>query len=547
MLFAISYRWEAVVAAVWAAMTALACVYVVRYGQDLPRQDEWEFVPVLYGMESRWDWVWSRHYEHRYPLGRALYLGLDALTGHDHRAGLWVSVALLSSSAFLLVRAAKQLRGRSDPIDVFLPVLLMNAGHCENLTMGYQIAFTLTTFSVAVALWIMSRASELGLSRSGLWIGTLGLLVVPGGGIGLVFAVPLVVWVVTQAVRGCVRRSWWLLLCPLVVAGYAGFTTWEAFQAPPTTQRNDLEATLWQALEFLTQGLGGVGRLGWPVLGILFVMIQVDVAVTLAIVVIRRPQERPFALGCLCVLLGVWLVALAVGHSRPTAAEFRYTTPSCLAGCVCLLAAARYGRRLAGPGAVFVLAVAALVAYYDWQFGKQFGDVYRLRYAALRADIAAGVPADLLADRHTFYPGPTYRANFRTLYDRGNPALRDAAPPRALKAVELPLVTGARIPALDPARSEGPPALEFTLPQPRRVCAVRIHYDNDDSRYIEVFQLTWHGEQGPRYSAVFPWLVPESNALAFWIDDTVTGFSLRVVRPSKGLAVTRVELLVDGE
>lgn len=545
------FRWETVVFLAWVAMTVLAGVFVARYGQNLPRQDEWEFVPVLYGVDSRWDWIFARHNEHRYILARVAYLLLDTLSNHDFRVGMWVTVALLSASSLLLIHLARELRGRSHPIDVFFPVLLLNAGHCENLLMGYQIAFTLTAFFLVVLLRVMVRVEQLGPFGAGLRAGILLLAIMLGGGVGLVFVPGISLWIVVQAFRtGRSWRSVGLLVCPLLALSFAAYCGYETLRNPPISPRNDATATMWHALEFLTQGLGGVGRFGWPVLGVILLAVQVDVAVSLVRVILFRPSDRYRALGWLVVLGSVWLLALVIGHTREATTDFRYTTLSCLAVCVCLLTAARYVRwrpRL-GPGALVLLASAAAVAYCDWLYGKQFADVYVVRYHALKIDIKSGVPVDLIAERHPIFPVPEFRGSFRLLHERGFPTLRDAAPPQRLKAIEVPLPPNAKVPGW--AVGEGPiPRLTFTLPQPRRVKAIRVYFTSEDSRYFEYYQLHWTspGNADPRMSSVLPWIVPGDATTAFWIDDTVSGFWLQVGHPSKGLTLKRVELLVSDE
>lgn len=546
-------RWETVVLLSWAVMTVLAGEFVARYGQNYPRQDEWEFISVLYGLESRWDWVFARHYEHRYILARAIFLLLDAVSGHDFRAGMWVTVVLLSASALQLIRVARQLRGYSHPLDVMFPVLLLNAGHCENLLMGYQVAFTLTAYLLTLVLTVAAHAEQVGAFRSGLRAGLLLLPITLGGAVGVVFSPAISLWIAFLAwhvwrAEGF-GRAVVVLACPVVAACYVGFTAYETFHTPVASPRNDTTATLWNALAFLTQGLGGVGRLGWPVLGILALLLQADVAVSLAVNVFRV-RERAAALGWLSVLLSVWLLALVIGHVREAVTDFRYTTPSCLAFCVCGLATARYTRwrpRL-GPGTGLILAVAALVAYNDWRFGREFAEVYKLRWEALKADVRAGVPVDLVAERNVLFPVPQYHQHFLLLHDRGFPILRDAAPRQHFKVIELPLSPDAAIPAWTP--SDGPkPYLVFTLPNLRHVNAVRVHFSNTDSRYFESFQLFWHPstEAPPRHSTVMPWLVPRDGVIAFWIDDHLSMFWLQVGLPSMGLKLTRVELLVDGE
>ena len=173
---------------VWVAMTASACLFVARNGYNLPRQDEWEFVDVLTGDGGGMGWVFARHAEHRFPLARAVYLGLHSATGRDFRAGMWLTVFLLSASAAVLLLAARRQRGRSALPDLLVPVLLLNAGHAENFTMGYQIAFTLTVALLAGFVAAVSWAHRLGPRRAAGLCGVATLGVALGGGFGLAFA-----------------------------------------------------------------------------------------------------------------------------------------------------------------------------------------------------------------------------------------------------------------------------------------------------------------------------------------------------------------------
>jgi hypothetical protein len=331
---------------------------------------------------------------------------------------------------------------------------------------------------------------------------------------------------------------------------YVGLTAYETSLQPVISPRNNRTDTLWNALAFVTQGLGGAGRFGWPIFGILVLVLQADVVLSLVVNAVTRVRERAVALGWLAVLLGVWALGLVIGHVREAVTDFRYTTPSCMAFCVCVLATARYMRwrpRL-GPGNATVLAVAALVAVTDWRFGSEFGRVYHLRWQALKADIRAGVPVDLVADRHPVFPVPQFRPHFQLLHEKGFPIFRDAAPKQPYRSIELQLPPDAAFHAWKPA--DGPvPRLTFTLPGPQRVKAVRVHFNNDEPRYFEFYQLYWHppGAAVPRYSNVYPWIVQGDGITAFWIDDTITSFWLQVGQPSKGLKVTRVELLVPDE
>ena len=94
--------------------------------------------------------------------------------------------------------AARQLRGRTTLADIGFPVLLLHAGHTENILMGYQIAFTFTVCFLGVFALLAARSGEMRPDRAA-WRGALLLLpIAMGGWLGLVFVPPLALWVAWQ-------------------------------------------------------------------------------------------------------------------------------------------------------------------------------------------------------------------------------------------------------------------------------------------------------------------------------------------------------------
>ncbi len=137
----------------------------------------------------------EKHYEHRYILGRLLYLPLHRLTGNWYPAGMVVNLLFLAGSAVVLIRTARKMRGSDHPADLWFAVLLLNAGHFENLLMSYQVVFTLTTILAVGLLAVMARSDRSDPARSGLWAGVLLLGVMSGGGIGLLFVPAVGMWI----------------------------------------------------------------------------------------------------------------------------------------------------------------------------------------------------------------------------------------------------------------------------------------------------------------------------------------------------------------
>src|SRR5262245_31847805 len=119
---------RSVLLGVWAILTLANLCFVLGFGHNVPRVDEWEFIPVLTGHEPPGPWLWAQHNEHRLPLPRLIYLALFWLTG-DFRSGMIASVLLLSGLSLGLMRYVARVRGWPAWTDLFVPVGLLNGGH----------------------------------------------------------------------------------------------------------------------------------------------------------------------------------------------------------------------------------------------------------------------------------------------------------------------------------------------------------------------------------------------------------------------------------
>lgn len=331
------------------------------------------------------------------------------------------------------------------------------------------------------------------------------------------------------------------LLALGAAAVYAGWAARDILQSPPTSDRYGVEATLRHAQEFLAGGVGPIGCYAWPVIGWVVLSIEAATAAALLVVAARRPAERPVALGWLAVLASVWLVALAVGHGRPSGFASRYACISCLALCVSLLTAARYARLPVWVGVPLSLASLLLFAVPmcrgDWWIAKVHAGAYRVRYNAMAADIRTGVPVEFVADRHVLFPVPAYRDGFRLLHAHGFGPLRGIAEGPPLSRESLSLPTGTRIPAWDVVKEPTAPRLELPIASDRPISAVRLRFRCDDSRYWQHFTLKWVPTDGGgvKSSTVYPWLVPGETTTSFWIADRVRSAWVEPGCPTPGL------------
>ena len=539
----------ALVVACWVAMTASACLFVTRYGYNLPRQDEWEFVPALTGHEHPVQWVFSRHNEHRFPLARVVYLGLHAATGNNFRAGMWLTVGLLAGSAATLSLAARALRGRSALIDLFIPVLLLNAGHAENLTMGYQIAFTLTvgllTAFLAAAVW----PDRLGV-RGVAWVcGVTTFGVALGGGIGWAFVPGLTLVTLHRVAVACrqsphpYRTAAALSALPLAACAYVAAGVIE-LKLGPARPPNDAATAADVAFGFWTVSLGGAGQIGYPLPGLVAVGCVAEALLSAAVAVAVRPAERLRAGAFAAVVLGAVALSLVIGATRPLGNESRYAAFGGLALCASIVGRARPQPRGVsfGPGVLLVPAFAAAIVWQDWRVGNDFAETYRVRTDMIKRDVGLGMPANALAERHVLFPVPTYRVAFETLYASGHKSLRAAGPPRDLRAVSSPIPADAQLPAYD---GVGPaPVWRIALPYPLKMDALRLEFDCPNARYREVYRLELSTNTDESAGVTSLWMMPGRRTMLFRVEGTLGVIVVRPVGRVAGLKLTKCEAIV---
>jgi hypothetical protein len=547
----LQFGWSAFLIAAWVVMFALAANYMGRNARNLPMQDEWEFISPILGDTSGWEWAFEKHYEHRLILGRLLYIALHRVTGIWFPAGMILTLLVFAASAAILMRTARRLRGASHPADVWFAVLLLSAGHYESLLMGYQITFTLTTVFAALLLAVMAGSDRVDPIRSAGRAGLLLLGIMMGGGLGLLFVPSVAVWIGYQLVRawrdGVARTRCAIAALPLALAvAYCGWAVVGVLRSPPSTAPNTLGVTLECAGQFLTEGIGPFGSYHWPVLGVVVLAIESVTAFSLLVVFVRRPSERPVALGWLAVLAAVALNALAVGHARPSGFASRYACISCLGLCVALLAAARYVRlpRPVGvPLALALLLVAVPLCRGNGRIAEMHAWYYRMRYAALEKDIHAGVPIEFVADRNVLFPVPACRGGFTLLHEHDFGPLRGIANMPPLDSERIALPPGTRIPAWNTVAEPTPPRL--ALPNiAGSVAAIRVHFHCSDSRYWQHFNLKWVSDSTGevRESNVYPWLVPGDATTSFWVNDRICAAWIEPGCATTGLELTAVEV-----
>lgn len=146
------------VLALWAIMSGVVPGCVGLYGRNLPFKEDWLMVPALFGQLNFSEWLWARHGEHWLPLPKALYLLLLKVSGADFRIGMFANILVLAGLCLAMIFAARHIRGRKSSLaDVFFPFVLLHLGHMENVMMGWQIIYTISTMMIGAWLIIIVR------------------------------------------------------------------------------------------------------------------------------------------------------------------------------------------------------------------------------------------------------------------------------------------------------------------------------------------------------------------------------------------------------
>lgn len=404
----------AVVHAVWVAMSTMAFAFVWKYGRNVPFMEDWDLVPTLSGaVPFRFSWLFEQTVEHRYILARALLYPLWQLT-YDGRSAMWLSTALLSATAFSLLRTARRVRGRASVADAFFPLVLLHPGHAETLIFFLQLCYVLPVVILGAATVLIATDRWAGRP---VWTAILAALValLPlNGAIGLLMAVPLVAW---MAWVSFARRSSRALGASAVAATALEAVYFIGYQAPPLPAlvARTVRGTARTTVEILSVGFGPGAAWWWPWSGIVAGAALGLAAGALAFQMWREPGDRTRAGGVLaCVAAtGILVAGIAWGRTRlgPGAGiPPRYALLVASGLCAAFLASALVGRTLLATRIPqYVLAACAAAALWsNVEVGREYGRPRLAASDAVLADVRAGVPTPIVAARAAaaIYPNP---------------------------------------------------------------------------------------------------------------------------------------------
>jgi hypothetical protein len=537
------------IALTWLGMTLQVGVLIARNGYNLPRQDEWDFIPVITGHEDSFSWIVAKHYEHRYPVSRVMYLALHALTGQNFRAGMWLSLVLASVCAAILCLGANKIRGRCDWLNLLIPVLLLNGGHVENWTMGYQIVFTTTILWLTAFIAVIVWADRLSHRQIALACGLMTLLVAMGGGVGYAFAPGMLV-----IVLGGICYNFWMqkasfletlqiLILPLICMVYLIFNFVDFLQSAPTRAHNDSATFLRVLTEFWTIAWGGAGQFGYPLPGVFALAVVVESLLLALIVGFIKPSVRMRMFGFAALLLGSLILSFSVAYTRSVGNESRYAIFGGFGLVIALFVHSHFAWKVLKlqPGHLMVTALAVWVAIQDWRFAEKFTETYAVRTSLIQRDVRLGLPINIIAERHVIYPTPSYQQNFELLYAAAHRSLRGAKPVAVLKITSIMLPPDARLPSFD-GKAEAP-KWELRLAQPLRMDALRLVLEVEEPSYREVFRIALPENPDEVAGLVTMWVVPGRRTAIFRIESTLDRIIIQPLEPTRGFKILKCEAI----
>jgi hypothetical protein len=394
-------------AAVWLAAVSVAIRYVRHFAQRFPFADDWNMsVPVLARLQPlTLGWLWSQYNEHRSFIPRLAFVALGRVDGGDFRAPVLLDVAALAVVAAAFLLAAHRRRGASSPSDCFFVFMLLHLLQ-SSVFWGAQFQFVSSTFFFCLVAFVICFGERLTAGALAA-IALLTLALPLCGGNGLVLTPPLAAWLFALGVRrmrqgerraGAVALGGALAVAVLALGYLVG---WQAiarqWQAPT------LGAAAVVAARFVAAGLGPDFAILWPLGGLIVGGLLAATAIVLGRAVGREGVDGR-ALPMLALVAALALLAATVGWGRAGRGswefffEYHYAPLALPMLCVVYLVSLSYGPRRAGLVVRWSLFLLLGILYYDTLPRGKHPHVAEME--AFAADLAAGLPAHELVERH---------------------------------------------------------------------------------------------------------------------------------------------------
>jgi hypothetical protein len=562
----------------WAGLLLAVLFFIRNYAFNVPGYDEWHWAPVMCGEQPLTaDALWEKFSEHRHPLTRLILFAVAQATDCDFRACMYVSAFLLGGLACGMIVMARRLRGSTSYADLFFPLALLHFGHVENLLQGWNVNQILATCLACVPLLIIAQDRKASLGHA-LVAGFCLFLLPMCGAYGLALVPALALWLIFSGIlmwrspSGRGKRNGAmvlgvalvaLLLVPLYLLPSLPGIYQELDDLP--SYSGDLLTSLRGSIEFLASGFGPalwasllqiVGGLGAYAL-LLFS------GIVLVVIWWRQPQERYRAVGFLCFLGAIACLTLGIGWGRGAnpgeCFKSRYAVSAVPALCCVYLAGVIYYPATSGRLVQMVLFVfMGMVFQENWQEGLHWGKGIYDKKQALANELQAGMPADMLAQRHTATLNLSWSGKvFPELVDQTAAGIRALArarigvfkdlqpdpPSRAerfpivpiamYKPVEINQMTWREKGGIGVGKVEGDePSLVWALKQPQFVHAIRIQCAYEKAGARAAFRLFWRKRsendftKDERNAKLALKADAEEKTVTVWVNEEIDSFRI---------------------
>ena len=301
--------------------TVVVTLLLAYRSRKFPYTDDWVLLPVLTGEEPvTLGWLWAPHVGHRIFLPKLIFLALyNSLVGYDFRAGVLVNISLLSACAFVLMLAARRVRGWTSYSDAFFPLALVNSG--GGLLSNFNLQFVGATVIASMILWVIVRHGSWMTPLSSLGVGFCLVLLPLCGLNGLVLVPALLSWFGYSAIRQGPFCSHTLIALTLAVASlFLCLLYLVGYENPaPDLASPGLNATLTTAAGFLSASFGTpfssyLDR--WPYWRLMVPAVLMISGMVLGANVLKNQEGRPRAVGLFMFIVAFVSLALAVGIGR---------------------------------------------------------------------------------------------------------------------------------------------------------------------------------------------------------------------------------------
>lgn len=545
---------RAVVWGAWFALLVADVGLVWRFGSNVPRLDDWAFVPAATGNEPLTaSALWSQWNEHRLPLPRLVLAALFRLSGGDYRSAMYCNVAILGLLAAAMIRAAAAARGATRWEDLFFPAALLNWGHAENLLWSWQVGFVLSAVLAGAALVAIVGGTAPLSARAAVAVGICVLALPLCGANGLAFAAPLAVWMVTAGLslardgKPSSRRAGACLAALGLAGAFLVGGYFAGYRGQPGSDRPRWPDCVWIALQFLSHSLGVGPEARWLLSGPTILAAGVAAAALCLVAAWRRPEERVRATGVAAMLAGAGVLAAGLGWGRtvygPLAGlQWRYVTLGTIGACAtyfafALYAGPRWGRWL--PSALALAALAAL-GWGTWA-GYHRAKGLREMAQAFERD-ARLLPPTALADayRRTLI-APYGRRQLERWPSWIDMLRRAGAGPFRHTPADPPW----RVEVLDGQNSSRVAGGAYDLKRERFVYAVRVRYvlRPGDGQVLVV--CSWgRAQPGERVAQRSVPREAAEESVLFWVDQPLRWLRIHLNDPDAAGRILSVELLV---